>query len=315
MTNTALTHQAVRHLSIDEAADGQRLDNFLINKLKGVPKSHIYRLIRSGQVRVNKGRAKQTQRLNSGDVVRIPPVRVAERAQAPDKTDYIPEFLYQDEFLWVINKPAGMAVHGGSGHQLGLIENLRVLFPNERQLELVHRLDRDTSGAILVARKRSTLKLLQRLLREGGIKRVYWLLANGFSKKQTSISAPLLRQEASTGKKMVVSKAGKAALTHFSLRASSAGFQLVEAELVTGRTHQIRVHSRFGGFPIVGDVRYGDAERDGLFFNEATHPPRLMLHARLLAFRHPVSGDAVKVVAPLDTRFSHLLKNLNINFK
>jgi len=313
MTNT--TQQTVRHLSIDEAADGQRLDNFLINLLKGVPKSHIYRLIRSGQVRVNKSRAKQTQRLNTGDVVRVPPVRVAERPLTPSKTDYSPEFLYQDEFLWIVNKPAGMAVHGGSGHQLGLIESLRVLFPDERQLELVHRLDRDTSGAILVARKRSVLKQLQRLLQEGGIKRAYWLLASGFNRKQMSISAPLFRQDSPTGKKIVVSKAGKAALTHYSLQGSSDEFQLIEAELVTGRTHQIRVHAQFGGFPVVGDERYGDKERDDALFARHKLIPRLLLHARLLAFRHPVSGTAIEVAAPLDSRFSAVITELNLNLR
>lgn len=315
MTNTHKSHPTVRFIEIDDAAHDQRLDNFLLGTLKGVPKSHIYRLIRSGQVRVNKGRAKQTQRLNTGDVVRIPPVKIAQRATTPQHTDYVPEFVFQDEYFWIVNKPAGMAVHGGSGHQLGLIESLRVLYPQERQLELVHRLDRDTSGAILIARKRSVLKQLQRLLQEGGIKRFYWLLCSDFNKKHTSISAPLLRQDGAEGRKMVVSKAGKAALTHFELVASHGGFQLLEAELITGRTHQLRVHSQFGGFPILGDERYGDASRDEALLARLGLPQRLMLHARRLSFRHPVSGEPMHWVAPLDSQYRDALSKLNLNIR
>lgn len=316
MTNIVELHQAAQHITIDEAAHEQRLDNFLISTLKGVPKSHIYRLIRSGQVRVNKGRAKQTQRLVHGDIVRIPPVRVAQRTEMPSKTAYTPDFLYQDDYFWIINKPAGMAVHGGSGHQLGLIENLRVNFPEERQLELVHRLDRDTSGAIVVARKRSALKQLQRLLQAGGVERVYWLLCAGFSRKKMSVSAPLLRQDGQDGRKMVVSKAGKVALTHFSLLASNGEQQLLEAELITGRTHQIRIHAEFGGFPIVGDNRYGNKERDkALFAALGIDGGGLMLHARRLAFRHPVTGVAVQIDAPLESLYASVLQRLNINIK
>lgn len=317
MNNTSNAQPAVRHVEIHEDAQGQRLDNFLMTTLKGVPKSHIYRLIRSGQVRVNKGRAKQTQRLELGDVVRIPPVRVATRATAPSSVDFKPKFLHQDEYLWIVDKPAGMAVHGGSGHSLGLIESLRVLYPEERQLELVHRLDRDTSGAIVVARKRSTLKQLQRMLQNNGVRRTYWLLCSGFNRKEINISAPLLRQEAGQGKKMVVSKAGKAALTHFRLLANGAEqSQLVQAELATGRTHQIRVHAQFGGFPIVGDNRYGDTVRDERWCTQLKEtPPRLMLHARGLAFRHPVSGEQITVEAPLDKAFSRWLNKLSFQIK
>lgn len=318
MTKSISSNQTVRYLTIDEAADGQRLDNFLISSLKGVPKSHIYRLIRSGQVRVNKGRAKQTQRLALNDVVRIPPVRVAERPEPEPGTviAWQPKFLFQDESLWVVNKPAGMAVHGGSGHSLGLIENLRVLYPEERQLELVHRLDRDTSGAIIVARKRSALKQMQHLLQAGGVKRFYWLLSAGFKQKQMSISAPLLRQDEQGARKMVVSKAGKVALTHFSLVAAGKNFQLLEAELITGRTHQIRVHAQFGGFPIIGDERYGDLARDKSLIDTFAFPSeKLFLHARRLIFRHPVTGEHISLAAPLDLPFARTLKNLNINIK
>lgn len=317
MTNSISSNQAVLYLTIDEAADGQRLDNFLISTLKGVPKSHIYRLIRSGQVRVNKGRAKQTQRLALNDLVRIPPVRVAERPELEPGTviAWQPKFLFQDESLWVINKPAGMAVHGGSGHRLGLIENLRVLYPEERQLELVHRLDRDTSGAIIVARKRSALKQMQRLLQEGGVKRFYWLLCTDFKQKQISISAPLLRQDDLGVRKMIVSKAGKVALTHFSLVASGMDFQLLEAELITGRTHQIRVHAQFGGFPIIGDERYGEVARDKSLADSFKLPTeKLFLHARRLEFRHPVNGERIALTAELDSFFTRALKNVTINF-
>jgi len=315
MKNSYSQKPTVQYVQIDDGADGQRLDNFLLATLKGVPKSHIYRLIRSGQVRVNKGRAKQTQRLVLGDTVRIPPVRVAQRSAISAPTETLPklEFLYQDDYLWVLNKPAGLAVHGGSGHRLGLIETLRVMYPEEKQLELVHRLDRDTSGAIIVARKRASLKLMQRLLQEGGVNRYYWLVGKGFSKQQAKIEAPLLRQDQQGMRKMVVSKAGRPATTLFRLLAECNSVQLIEAQLLTGRTHQIRVHAQFGGFPIIGDVRYGDAAEHEQLSKHTGGLIPLLLHARRLAFRHPHTGKQLTLEAPLSKAFSDVLNHLNIN--
>lgn len=307
----------VKHVQIDAGADGQRLDNFLLATLKGVPKSHIYRLIRSGQVRVNKGRAKQTQRLVLGDTVRIPPVRVAQRAVATLPAQGLPplEFLYQDEHFWVLNKPSGLAVHGGSGHSLGLIESLRVMYPEEKQLELVHRLDRDTSGAIIVARRRASLKLMQRLLQEGGVGRYYWLVGKGFSKQQAKIEAPLWRQDEHGKRKMVVSKAGRPATTLFRLLAEHNAMQLIEAQLLTGRTHQIRVHAQFGGFPIIGDERYGDAAQHAQLAQQTGQAVPLLLHARRLVFRHPYSGAQITLNAPLGSAYRSVLRKLNLNDK
>lgn len=317
MKNSQSEKPVVQFIEIDAGADEQRLDNFLMATLKGVPKSHIYRLIRSGQVRVNKGRAKQTQRLSIGDVVRIPPVRTVQRTSEPVSAEELPalSFLYQDDYLWVINKPAGLAVHGGSGHRLGLIEALRVMHPEERQLELVHRLDRDTSGAIIVARKRATLRLMQRLLQEGGVERFYWLLSNGFTRQQSTIEAPLLRQNEEGKRKMIVSKAGRPSKTNFRLLAEQAEAQLIEAQLITGRTHQIRVHAQFGGFSIFGDDRYGEFERDARLAEILSASLPLFLHARRLAFRHPHTGEKLQLEAPLTPAFKQTLEHFNINIK
>lgn len=317
MKNIQSKNNTVQHVEIDAGADQQRLDNFLIATLKGVPKSHIYRLIRSGQVRVNKGRARQTQRLQVGDIVRIPPVRTTTKTAVSTNNAALPnfEFLYQDDHLWVVNKPSGLAVHGGSGHSLGLIEALRAKYPQETQLELVHRLDRDTSGAIIIARKRSTLRLMQRLLQDGGVDRRYWLLAQGFTKQQSTIEAPLLRQDEAGKRKMIVSKAGRSAKTNFRELGKGGGYQLIEAELITGRTHQIRVHAQFGGFPIVGDERYGNAANDEAFATQYGFVALpLFLHARQLQFRHPHAGEKIMIEAPLDSSFQRALKALSISY-
>ncbi|KAF0806943.1 ribosomal large subunit pseudouridine synthase C [Alcanivorax xiamenensis] len=303
----------VSFVTIDEGRDGQRLDNFLITHLKGVPRSRIYRIIRSGEVRVNKKRAKQTTRLASGDIVRVPPIRTAESEAPPKISDALAErlsrtLIYEDEHLFIFNKPAGLAVHGGSGVSLGLIEALRVLYPEERELELVHRLDRDTSGCIMVARRRGFLRRLQRLMQQGGVEKRYWLLCQGFKGKERRIEAPLLKLMQGNERVVRVSREGKPSVTDFRLLERLGGVSLVEATLGTGRTHQIRVHSQFGGFALLGDDKYGNDQGDRLLGELGVR--RLCLHAHSLAFRHPLSERRVRVEAPLDEDFESILAAL-----
>ncbi|MGB1765652.1 RluA family pseudouridine synthase [Alloalcanivorax xenomutans] len=303
----------VSFVTIDEGRDGQRLDNFLITHLKGVPRSRIYRIIRSGEVRVNKKRAKQTTRLANGDIVRIPPIRTAESEAPPKVSDALAErlsrtLIYEDEHLFIFNKPAGLAVHGGSGVSLGLIEALRVLYPEERELELVHRLDRDTSGCIMVARRRSFLRRLQRLMQQGGVEKRYWLLCQGFKGKERRIEAPLLKLMQGNERVVRVSREGKPSVTDFRLLERLGGVSLVEATLGTGRTHQIRVHSQFGGFALLGDDKYGNDQGDRLLGELGVR--RLCLHAHSLTFRHPLSERRVRVEAPLDEDFESILAAL-----
>lgn len=317
MSNTpAPSSDRVTFVTIDEGRDGQRLDNFLMTHLKGVPRSRIYRIIRAGEVRVNKKRAKQTTRLAIDDVVRIPPIRTTESSAPPVVSDGLAErlsraLLYEDEQLFIFNKPAGLAVHGGSGVSLGLIEALRVLYPQESQLELVHRLDRDTSGCIMVARHRGFLRRLQRLMQQGGVEKRYWLLGQGFKGGERRIEAPLLKLMQGNERVVRVSREGKASVTDFRLLERLGGVALVEATLGTGRTHQIRVHSQFGGFPLLGDDKYGSVRGDAVL--EKTGVRRLCLHARSLRFRHPVSGEPVAVTAPLDEDFETILSALRSN--
>ncbi|AFT71008.1 Pseudouridine synthase [Alloalcanivorax dieselolei B5] len=303
----------VSFVTIDEGRDGQRLDNFLITHLKGVPRSRIYRIIRSGEVRVNKKRAKQTTRLANGDIVRVPPIRTAESEAPPKVSDALAErlsrtLIYEDEYLFIFNKPAGLAVHGGSGVSLGLIEALRVLYPEERELELVHRLDRDTSGCIMVARRRSFLRRLQRLMQQGGVEKRYWLLCQGFKGKERRIEAPLLKLMQGNERVVRVSREGKPSITDFRLLERLGGVSLVEATLGTGRTHQIRVHSQFGGFALLGDDKYGNDQGDRLLGELGVR--RLCLHAHSLTFRHPLSEQRVRVEAPLDEDFESILAAL-----
>lgn len=304
---------SVTYVRIDAGRAGQRLDNFLFTQLKGVPKSMIYRIIRDGQVRVNKGRAKQTTRLQEGDEVRIPPVRTRAEAVAPKVSDQLAERLarslvYEDESLLVYNKPAGMAVHGGSGISLGLIETLRALRPRDTQLELVHRLDRDTSGCVMVARQRAFLRRLQKLMQSGGVEKRYWLLCRGFKGQARTIEAPLLKLMQGNERIVRVSRDGKPSVTHFSLLERFGGVQLVEALLETGRTHQIRVHASHGGFALLGDEKYGHEP-----LNQALKQAgfgRMYLHARSLRFTHPGTGKLLSVEAPLDEPFEALLEAL-----
>lgn len=306
----------VSFVTIDDGRHGQRLDNFLFTHLKGVPKSRIYRIIRSGEVRVNKGRAKQTTRLATGDVVRIPPIRTSESDAPPKVSDGLTERLsracvHEDPHLYIFNKPAGLAVHGGSGVSLGLIEALRVIYPEEKELELVHRLDRDTSGLIMVARRRSFLRKLQRLMQAGKVEKRYWLICQGYKGRERTIEAPLLKMQNGNERIVRVSREGKPSVTHFRMIERLKDAQLVEATLETGRTHQIRVHSQFGGFPLLGDDKYGIDK--GAQLLDALGHKRLCLHARTLVFPHPDTGKTLSITAPLDEDFEAILAALRGN--
>ena len=294
---------------------GQRLDNFLIRHLKGVPKSRIYNLLRKGEVRINKGRVKPDTRVKDGDIIRIAPIRVAQRGDpavpGQQLRRYLAEnILFEDEGLLIINKPAGLAVHGGSGISLGAIEALRAERPDARFLELVHRLDRDTSGCLMLAKKRSVLLELQQAMQRNQIDKRYLALVKGqWPKGKSTINAPLLKNQVSSGERIVrVDVEGKASVTHFKISQRFKEATLLKVTLETGRTHQIRVHCQFSGQPVAGDPKYGDTH-----FNESLKDSglkRMFLHASNLRFRHPLSGDWVDVEAPLPKDLQPILKNL-----
>jgi 23S rRNA pseudouridine955/2504/2580 synthase len=310
------TKRGVVFEEIEEDYSGQRLDNFLMTRIKGAPRSLIYRIIRKGEVRVNKGRIKPDYRLCEGDLVRIPPVRVREEGDpvpVPQKMAQNIEsaILYEDDVLMAINKPRGMAVHGGSGISLGLIEALRVVRPDCKRLELVHRLDRDTSGVILVAKKRSALTALHEMLRtKTGMNKRYLALVVGLWPKHIKeVKAPLLKSELKSGERIVrVSQEGKACHTRFSLERRFEGYTLMNAEPVTGRTHQIRVHCQFAGNAIVGDEKY--ASDTELKQSRAQGSKRMFLHAFSLSFKHPKTQEMMKIEAPLDGAFNDFIKGL-----
>jgi len=303
--------EAARLLAVDAESEGQRLDNFLLRHLKGVPKTHVYRIIRSGEVRVNKGRAQADTRVAEGDAVRLPPVRVAARALArtlPDgDADTAPprEFpiLYEDEHLIAIDKPAGVAVHGGSGLSFGLIEQLRRARPQARFLELVHRLDRETSGVLLVAKKRSALKALQEQFRERETGKTYLALVLGqWPARKRVIDVPLHKYLIEGGERRVKVVArddpqGLRAITLVKPRAQGADTTLLEVTIKTGRTHQIRVHLAQAGHPIAGDDKYGDFERNRQLAKAGLK--RMFLHAWRLTFAHPLTAETLTLESPL----------------
>ncbi|MCP2232941.1 23S rRNA pseudouridine(955/2504/2580) synthase RluC [Erwinia aphidicola] len=308
-TNTPAVHFIA--ISADEA--GQRIDNFLRTQLKGVPKSMIYRILRKGEVRVNKKRIKPEYKLEAGDEVRIPPVRVAEREEenvSPKLTKVAAlegAIVYEDDHILVMNKPSGTAVHGGSGLSFGVIEGLRALRPQARFLELVHRLDRDTSGILLVAKKRSALRSLHEQLREKGMQKDYLALVRGqWPSHVKAVRAPLMKNILQSGERIVkVNSEGKPSETLFKVEERYAIATLVKASPVTGRTHQIRVHTLHAGHPIAFDDRYGEAEFDMQL--SGTGLKRLFLHAAALRFTHPASGEVMRVEAPLDDQLKRCL--------
>lgn len=315
MPDEASQRSGVRWVAVDEDNEGQRVDNFLLAQLRGVPKSVIYRILRKGEVRVNKGRVKPDTRLRAGDQVRIPPI-TQKKKEAPvvpgARVQSVMEgaVVYETEQMLVVNKPSGIAVHGGSGLDFGLIEVLRAARPDARFLELVHRLDRDTSGLVMVAKKRSALRYLQDELRQKRIRKHYHALVAGrWPASIDRVAEPLLRYELSNGERRVrVDVEGKASLTTYSVVEQYRGYTLVQASPVTGRTHQIRVHCAYAGYPIAGDDKYMDDASLKAFRAEGGR--RLMLHARALEFTLPGSGEAVRLEAPYDDAFGEVLGKL-----
>ena len=297
---------AVKWLVVDEESAGQRLDNFLMRQLKGVPKTHVYRIIRSGEVRINKGRASADSRIEAGDEVRLPPVRVsdkvAEKAERPAPAREFP-LLMEDEQLLAVNKPAGVAVHGGSGVSFGVIEQLRQARPQARLLELVHRLDRETSGILLVAKKRSALKHLQDQFRERETGKTYLALVQGeWPAKLKVIDRPLHKYLLPDGERRVkVTSAddpdGMRSITLVKVALRLQGCTLLEVTIKTGRTHQIRVHLASHGHPIAGDDKYGDFEWNRALQKQGLQ--RMFLHAWRLQFTHPASAERVALQAEL----------------
>jgi len=301
---------------VDADSAGRRLDNFLLSELKGMPRTRIYRLIRKGEVRVNKGRSKPTSRLEEGDIVRIPPVLKTDPAPgagvtavaAPRNVDWIRALiLHEDEHLLVLDKPSGLAVHGGSGISLGAIELLRAARPDYHYLELVHRLDRDTSGCLLVAKKRSALRNLHEQLREGKVEKEYLaLLAGDWQGDVREVDFPLVVEHRQNGERHVRTGAdGKVARTRFFAQERFKDAVLCRVELFTGRTHQIRVHASAIGHPVLGDKRYGD-RGDA---NECM-VDRLFLHARMIGVTHPADDRFVRFESPLPEALTAVLARL-----
>ncbi len=306
----------VRMVSVEQGGEGQRIDNFLLRELKGAPRSYIYRILRKGEVRVNRGRVKADYRLKLGDQVRIPPVRLAASPAPPrfsreQRERLERSILFEDERIMVINKPAGMAVHGGSGLSFGVIEALRALRPEERSLELVHRLDRDTSGCLLLSKRRSALRSLHELMQKNLVdKRYLALLAGSWRKGRQEVDAPLLKNTLKGGERVVrVDAAGKPSLTRFTRVRRFKQATLVEAELVTGRTHQIRVHSAWLGSPILGDTRYGDEIANRQLRQLGLK--RLFLHAHSIKFRWPGEKRDQEFKAPLPDVLEAVLNELD----
>ena len=304
---------------VDQESDGQRIDNYLLRFAKGVPKSHLYRVLRRGEVRVNKGRVKASHRLQAGDLVRIPPMRMAASEPAGRASDtqlarIERAVLFEDERLLVIDKPTGLAVHGGSGLSFGAIESLRQARPG-RELELVHRLDRDTSGCLVISKRRSALRELHQLIREGGVRKRYLALIVGeLPRREMTVDAPLKKNVLRGGERLVKVDPvdGKPARTIFrrlrQFRFAGRAATLVEADLITGRTHQIRVHAAHLGTPLAGDPKYGDEEANRML--KGFGLSRLFLHASVLGFRLEYMTEPLRVEAPLPDELERFLSGL-----
>jgi 23S rRNA pseudouridine955/2504/2580 synthase len=309
-----LSKESATWHEVGDDSAGQRLDNYLTKLLKGVPKSHIYRILRSGEVRINSRRVEPGYRVQAGDRLRLPPLRTAKPAalRAPSPAARLKaEVLYEDEHLLAISKPAGVAVHGGSGISRGVVEQLRFERPEARFLELVHRLDRETTGVLLLAKRRPALTELHRQLREGRVQKIYCALVKGHWREgKRNVALPLHKYVSGTGERRVsVRQDGVAAHTVFRLRRNWAGYSLLEAELKTGRTHQIRVHLAHLGFPIAGDDKYGDFALNRQLAKQGLK--RMFLHASQVVFAHPSSGAALKLEAPLPADLRSFLSTLD----
>jgi len=309
-----LGKESVTLLEVGEEAAGQRIDNFLLRHLKGVPKSHVYRILRSGEVRVNKGRVAPERRLVAGDCVRVPPVRVA----VPSEPAVVParEFatIYEDEALLVLDKPAGVAVHGGSGVDFGVIEQVRQARPQAKFLELAHRLDRETSGLLIICKKRATLTRLHDLFRDGGLDKRYLALVKGhWRDKLRNVKLPLHKYLTAEGERRVrVDPAGKEAHSIMRLKGRwttpLGPFSLLEVQLRTGRTHQIRVHLAHLGFPIAGDEKYGDFALNRALQKAGLR--RMFLHAAALGLPHPLTGESLRLAVLLPAALQAFVEKL-----
>jgi 23S rRNA pseudouridine955/2504/2580 synthase len=289
---------AVRYIEVSEEESGQRIDNYLLARLKGVPKTHVYRILRSGEVRINSKRVEASQRVAAGDRIRVPPVRLPERAEEVPAPHFKLPILFEDEAFLAIDKPPGLAVHGGSGVAHGVIESLRAMRPQARFLELVHRLDRETSGVLLVAKRRASLTALHEMMRTREMDKRYLAGVEGRFRNETQrVRLALAKRTTAEGDKRVsVSESGKEAETVFR-RVSRGEHSLLEAQLLTGRTHQIRVHLAHLKHPVLGDDKYGNFELNKALRKQGLK--RMFLHARTLAFAHPVTGEAMRIESPL----------------
>lgn len=305
----------VRHLSVDREQASQRLDNFLLREFRGVPKGHVYRLLRTGQVRVNGKRVKAEYRLAEGDDLRLPPVRQADRQEpvppgGRQLASLQAAILHEDAQLLVINKPAGMPVHGGSGVSFGVIEMLRRLRPGEHSLDLVHRLDRDTSGCLVIARKRSALRALHAAMREGSVEKHYLALLDGsWRGGPRQVTLALQKNVLQSGERRVrVVAEGKESESWFQPLRHFRDATLMDVVIRTGRTHQIRVHAASLGHPVLGDDKYGKRDANRQF--RGLGLKRMFLHAASIAFVHPATGERVELHAPLEQALQQLLERL-----
>ena len=322
--NTRVSAHAAASLTVDEASDGQRIDNYLAKTLKGVPKSHIYRILRSGEVRVNKGRIDASYKLVLNDVVRVPPIRVATAEiaviNAPATSVLQSTVIYEDDAMLVIDKPAGFAVHGGSGVSRGVIEQLRLERPKAKFLELVHRLDRETSGVLMLAKKRTALVALHEMIRNNQTdKRYLMLVAGEWTEKKKRVTLDLQKYMLPNGERRVNVVTDKSkdkydeaqhSETIFYLKQSFVGFSLLEAQLVTGRTHQLRVQLAHLGFPILGDDKYGDFALNKTLAKQGLK--RMFLHSAETKLKHPLSGDKMQLLASLPAELSKFMNKLEL---
>ena len=320
--NSIVSAHAAASLTIDEASDGQRIDNFLAKTLKGVPKSHIYRILRSGEVRVNKGRIDASYKLVLNDIVRVPPIRVATTAKevtnAPATSILENTIIFEDDAMLVIDKPAGFAVHGGSGISRGVIEQLRMERPKAKFLELVHRLDRETSGVLMLAKKRTALVALHEMIRNNQTDKRYLMLVQGeWADKKKRVVLDLQKYVLPNGERRVNVVTDKSkdkydqaqhSETIFYLKQSYVGYSLLEAQLVTGRTHQLRVQLAHLGFPIVGDDKYGDFALNKTLVKKGLK--RMFLHSAETKLQHPLSTERLHLLAPLPAELTTFMNKL-----
>lgn len=306
----------VRYVTITDEDAGRRVDNFLLNVFKNVPKSHIYRILRKGEVRVNKKRIDASYKLQEGDIVRLPPLFLGAQAKnAPPSESTVERLaqriLYEDDKLLIINKPSGMSVHAGNTVRVGVVEALRHLYPKLKNLELAHRLDSETSGCLVLAKKKRVLREIHQLLREGQVRKIYWALTKGeWKSKDLEVNLPLHKHYKHAGKHVVVvDDEGKQASTKFKTLKNYSHASLMEVALETGRTHQIRVHAQAKGHPLAMDDRYGDPE-----FNKEMHHlglKRMFLHAHSIEFTLPTEQQHISVKAPLDVDLTQFLTKLD----